>query len=90
MAVNAAQVAASEAAQLEYRKAAAKPAGVNAVYRGFTGPTCEIARRSATHGSGTSAGTRFAEVTQDLSGMPKLCVVQGWSWNTSRTGSSRQ
>ena len=90
LAANAAEVAAHQAALLEHRKLAAKPAGVNAVYRGFGGPTCEIARRSAILGSGTSKGTQFVEVTQDLSGMPRHCVVQGWWWNTTRTGSSRQ
>lgn len=90
LAANAAEVATHQAALLEHRKMAAKPAGVNAVYRGFNGPTCEIARRSALFGSGTSKGTQFAEVTQDLSGMPRTCIVQGWWWNTSRTGSSRQ
>lgn len=90
IAANAAEVAAYQAALLEHRKLSAKPAGVNAVYRGFGGPTCEIARRSAVSGSGTGKGTQFVEVTQDLSGMPRTCVVQGWWWNTSRTGSSRQ
>lgn len=89
-AAHAAEVAANQAAQLEYRKLAAKPTGVNAVYRGFPGPTCEIARRSAIYGSSTNRGTRFAEVTQDLSRMPQVCIVQGWWWNTSRTGSLRQ
>lgn len=90
LAANAAQVASHQAALFEHRKLAAKPPGVNAVYRGFGGPTCEIARRSAVLGSGTSKDTQFAEVTQDLSGMPRLCIVQGWWWNTSGTGSSRQ
>ncbi len=90
LAANAAQIASHQAALLEHRKLAAKPAGVNAIYRGFGGPTCEFARRSAVLGSGTSKGTHFNEVTQDLSGMPRWCIVQGWSWNTSRTGSSRQ
>lgn len=87
LAANAAQTA---SAQLEYKKALAKPAGVNAVYRGFGGPTCEIARNSAVRGSGTDSGTQFAEVTQDLSRAPGHCVVQGWWWSTTRTGSSRQ
>ena len=90
LATNAAQVATHQAALLEHKKLAAKPPGVNAVYRGFNGPTCELARRSALFGSGTSKGSHFAEVTQDLSGMPRSCIVQGWSWNTLRTGSSRQ
>ena len=90
LATNAAQVAIHQAALLEHKKLAAKPPGVNAVYRGFNGPTCELARRSALFGSGTSKGSQFAEVTQDLSGMPRSCIVQGWSWNTLRTGSSRQ
>lgn len=90
LATNAAQVAANQAAALEGQKLRSKPGGVNAVYRGFNGPTCEIARRSALFGAGTSKGTKFAEVTQDLSGMPRTCNVQGWWWNTSKTGSSRQ
>ncbi|MCY7271804.1 MAG: hypothetical protein LH485_07130, partial [Sphingomonas bacterium] len=90
LAASAAQDSAHKAALLEHRKAAAKPPGVNAVYRGFNGTTCENARRSALFGSGTSKGTQFAEVTQDLSNMPRSCIVQGWWWNTSRTGSSRQ
>lgn len=90
LAANAAEVASHQAALLELRKLAVKPPGVNAVYRGFVGSTCEIARRSAILGSGTSKGTRFAEVTQDLSGMPRTCIVQGWWWSTTRTGSSRQ
>lgn len=75
--------------QLEYQKMAAKPADApNAVYRGFTGPDCAFARRSATNGAGTSSGTRFKEVSSDTSS--GHCVVQGWWWNTSTTGSSRQ
>ena len=90
LAANAVRLADHEAALLEHRKAVAKPVGVTATYRGFSGPTCEIARRSALFGSGSSKGTQFAEVTQDLSGMPRQCIVQGWSWSTSKTGSSRQ
>lgn len=90
IAQNAAQVASNETAYLEQRKATAKPLGVNAVYRGFTGRTCEQARSSAIRGSGTDKGSQFVEVTQDLSAMPRLCIVQGWSWTTSKTGSSRQ
>jgi hypothetical protein len=90
LALNAVQVAANEAAQLEHRKAAAKPAGVNSVYRGFNGPTCEIARNSAVRGSGTDQGSQFKEVTFVLSDNGRQCIVQGWSWTTSKTGSSRQ
>jgi hypothetical protein len=90
LALNAAQVAANEAAQLEHRKAAAKPAGVNSVYRGFNGPTCEMARISAVRGSGTDQGSQFKEVTFVLSDNGRQCIVQGWSWTTSKTGSSRQ
>jgi hypothetical protein len=81
--------AASNAAAQEQYKTSLKPAGVNAVYRGFSGPTCEFARRSALFGAGTSKGTQFVEVAHDLS-MPGHCIVQGWWWNTSKTGSSRQ
>ena len=66
------------------------PAGVNAVYRGFNGPTCEIARNSAVRGSGTDKGSQFKEVTYVLSEKPRQCIVQGWAWTTSKTGSSRQ
>ena len=90
LAENAAQVAANQAAQEEYKKAAAKPAGVNSVYRGFNGPTCEMARISAVRGSGTDKGSQFKEVTFVLSEKPRQCIVQGWSWTTSKTGSSRQ
>lgn len=90
LALNAAQVAANEAAHLEHRKAAAKPAGVNSVYRGFNGPTCDFARNSAVRGSGTDQGSQFKEVTFVLSESPRQCIVQGWSWTTSKTGSSRQ
>lgn len=90
LALNAAQVAANQAAHEEHRKAAAKPAGVNSVYRGFSGPTCEIARNSAVRGSGTDKGSQFKEVTFVLSEKPRQCIVQGWSWTTSKTGSSRQ
>jgi hypothetical protein len=90
LALNAAQVAANEAAQEDYKKAAAKPAGVNSVYRGFNGPTCEMARISAVRGSGTDKGSQFKEVTYVLSDKPRQCIVQGWSWTTSKTGSSRQ
>jgi peptide methionine sulfoxide reductase MsrA len=90
LAVNAAQVAANQAAQEEYKKALAKPAGVNSVYRGFNGPTCEIARNSAVRGSGTDKGSQFKEVTYVLSDNPRQCIVQGWSWTTRKTGSSRQ
>lgn len=90
LAANAVRLADHEAALLEHRKAVAKPVGVTATYRGFSGPTCEIARRSALFGSGSSKGTQFAEVTQDVSAMPRQCIVQGWSWSTSKTGSSRQ
>lgn len=75
--------------QMEYQKMAAKPADApNAVYRGFSGPDCAFARRSATNGAGTTSGTRFKEVSSDASS--GNCVVQGWWWNTSTTGSSRQ
>ena len=70
--------------------AVAKPAGVNSVYRGFNGPTCEMARISAARGSGTDQGSQFKEVTFVLSDNGRQCIVQGWSWTTSKTGSSRQ
>jgi hypothetical protein len=79
----------AEAEQLEYRKLAAKPAGVpNAVYRGFAAADCDAARFAATNGAGTSSGTKFTEVT--ASSVPGTCTVQGWWWDTSRTGASRQ
>ncbi len=73
--------------QLEYQKEVAKPAGVpNAVYRGFWGPDCDTARRSATQGAGTSSTTRFKEVTTvpDTSG----CITQGWWWNVAGGGTA--
>ena len=75
--------------QLEYQKQIARPAGVpNAVYRGFAAPDCELARLSAVKGAGTSSGTQFKEVTTETVG--GNCVVQGWWWDTSRSGASRQ
>src|SRR4029079_11576692 len=66
--------------QLEYQKEVARPAGVaNAVYRGFWGPDCDTARKSATLGAGTSTTTRFKEVTTETGG--NGCTVQGWWWN---------
>jgi hypothetical protein len=73
--------------QLEYQKELARPAGVaNAVYRGFWGPDCDTARRSATQGAGTSSTTRFKEVTTvpDASG----CTAQGWWWNVAGGGTA--
>ena len=83
------QVAAADAAQLEYKKQLARPAGVaNAVYRGFSGADCDTARRSALLGTGTSSGTKFVEVEAEPVG--SQCMVRGWWWDTSTTGSSRQ
>ena len=73
--------------QLEYQKEIAKPAGVpNAVYRGFWGPDCDVARRSATMGAGTSTTTRFKEVTNETGS--NGCTVQGWWWNVAGGGTA--
>jgi hypothetical protein len=73
--------------QLEYQKEVAKPAGVaNAVYRGFWGPDCDTARRSATLGAGTSTTTRFKEVTARTE--TNGCTVQGWWWNVAGGGTA--
>lgn len=73
--------------QLEYQKEVAKPAGVaNAVYRGFWGPDCDFARRSATQGAGTSTTTRFKEVTARTE--TNGCTVQGWWWNVAGGGTA--
>ena len=73
--------------QLEYQKQVAKPYDApNAVYRGFWGPNCEAARRSATHGAGTSSTTRFKEVTTETP--DRGCVVQGWWWNVAGGGTA--
>jgi len=76
--------------QLEYQKQVTKPAGApNAVYRGFWGPDCETARKSATLGAGTSAGTMFKEVINEPA-PGRGCTVQGWWWNTGKGTASRQ
>jgi hypothetical protein len=49
-----------------------------------------MARISAVRGSGTDQGSQFKEVTFVLSDNGRQCIVQGWSWTTSKTGSSRQ
>ena len=73
--------------QLDYQKQVAKPyEAPNAVYRGFWGPDCDAARRSATTGAGTSSTTRFKEVTTEtaIGG----CTVQGWWWNVAGGGTA--
>ena len=73
--------------QLEYQKEVARPAGVaNAVYRGFWGPDCDTARKSATLGAGTSTTTRFKEVTARTE--TNGCTVQGWWWNVAGGGTA--
>jgi hypothetical protein len=73
--------------QLEYQKEIARPAGVaNAVYRGFWGPDCDAARKSATLGAGTSTTTRFKEVTARTE--TNGCTVQGWWWNVAGGGTA--
>lgn len=73
--------------QAEYQKELARPAGAsNAVYRGFTGPDCDAARRSATLGAGTSSTTRFKEVIAVPS--ETGCLVQGWWWNVAGGGTA--
>lgn len=90
LAAHRSQMEKAEAAQLEYRKELAKPAGVpNAIYRGFTGRSCDDARRSAVRGAGTTAGTQFREVRTEMS-ESGTCLVQGWWWNTGKGGASRQ
>jgi hypothetical protein len=75
--------------QLEYRKQVAKPAGVpNPAYRGFVGRDCAEARRNAVSGAGTTSGTHFNEVTSET--VNGNCVVQGWSWDTSKGTATRQ
>ena len=87
MDAHAQQVRMADAANLEYRKAVAKPAGVpNPVYRGFTGNDCASAALSATQGAGTSSSTRFVQVeTETISGG---CVVRGWWWNVASSGTA--
>lgn len=76
--------------QLEYQREIARPAGVaNVVYRGFWGPDCDAARKSATLGAGTSVGTMFKEVTNEPA-PGRGCSVQGWWWNTGKGTASRQ
>jgi hypothetical protein len=73
--------------QLDYQKEIAKPTGVaNAVYRGFWGPDCDAARRSATLGGGTSTTTRFKEVVADSG--TSGCTVGGWWWNVAGGGTA--
>lgn len=73
--------------QLEYQKELARPAGVaSAVYRGFWGPDCDFARKSATLGGGTSTTTRFKEVTARTE--TNGCTVQGWWWNVAGGGTA--
>ena len=86
---HAQEVRMAHAASLEYRKTLAKPASApNAVYRGFTGNDCAMARLSAVKGAGTDSGTQFKEVESEM--VSGHCVVRGWWWSTSRSGSSRQ
>jgi hypothetical protein len=76
--------------QLEYQRQIMKPADApSAVYRGFWGPDCDAARKSATMGAGTSVGTMFKEVTNEP-GPGRGCTVQGWWWNTGKGTASRQ
>ncbi|MCL6684304.1 hypothetical protein [Sphingomonas alba] len=89
MEAHAQQVRMADAANLEYKKQVAKPAGVpNPVYRGFIGKDCAAARMSATNGAGTDSGTKFIEVESEMVG--GYCNVRGWSWSTQVGGASRQ
>ncbi len=89
MNAHAQEVRLADAASLEYKKELAKPANApSAVYRGFTGNDCAMARLSAVKGAGTDSGTQFKEVESEM--VSGHCVVRGWWWSTSKSGSSRQ
>jgi hypothetical protein len=89
MNVHAQEVRMAGAASLDYKKTLAKPANApSAVYRGFTGNDCALARLSALKGAGTDSGTQFKEVESEM--VSGHCVVRGWWWSTSKSGSSRQ
>jgi hypothetical protein len=89
MEAHAQQVRMADAANLEYRKTLAKPAGVaNAVYRGFSANDCAAARFSAVKGAGTDSGTQFKEVESEM--ISGGCIVRGWWWSTQVGGASRQ
>jgi hypothetical protein len=82
------QVRVADAANLEYKKQLAKPAGGKGAYLGFVGKDCAEARLSATNGAGTDSGTQFREVESETVG--GSCIVRGWRWSTLKGGASRQ